>query len=255
MKTDRHSIFISVLAILLLAGCAGSTGTGSPVPNDTQFLLRTVSDTMDGDKPYHVYHAIYVEKDRSREPYRVLADFRYTPTENLSDALDSLKARGAVLKKTDTYGLPAEWVPLYRYKGQYYVYQPSEAGNLCRRILSDSLLVFWFMDEPMPYVLNKATKLNDSTFQVLSTDYLVKTPGFIRPEILNIYIIDKTRRIAVWEYKARSDTGYHYELVIPKSSIPLFDMIVNYSPQEKAGEFDFDSLSFPQLLRNRRLLR
>jgi hypothetical protein len=219
-------------------------------PADTVFLRKLVFDTVYQGTPYHVYNSIYIDTNRNSIHHQVLADFSFTPTENLAEYNERIVKRKIRLNKINTLGLPTEWVPLYLYQNKYYVYRPSEPGELRRRILNDSLLIFWFMDGPMPYILQSVTQTDNENWLVKSKDYFIRMEGFIRPEILNIHMIDPVNKVAVWEYKSENEKEYRYELCIPKESIRNFDIIINDS-NEKAMEFDFDKPDFKKLLKKK----
>ena len=127
---------------------------------------------------------------------------------------------------------------------------PSDAGNLRRRIVTDSLLIFWFIDGPMPFPIRSLTKKDNYTWSLRNDDLFVKMEGFIRPEILNIYILDPQTNMAVWEYKAGNEKGYSYELCIPKENLKNFPAIINDS-NEKSVEFEFEQPDFKKLLKKR----
>ncbi|MES2331925.1 MAG: hypothetical protein V4539_20125 [Bacteroidota bacterium] len=217
---------------------------------DTTFLIKRSKDTIYNGVDYHFFYNVYIDTNRNSKNHQLLGDFLFTQDQNIDAYNERIKKRKIALSKIPLDDLPREWVPLYLYKNKYYVYKPSDLGNLGRRIVSDSLLMFWFVDGPMPYVLQSVSKKDNDTWEIRSKDYFVRMEGFIRPEILNIYIIDKENRIAVWEYKSETEKKFNYELYIPKENIKNFDMIVNES-DSKMPEFDFDQPDFKKLLRKK----
>ncbi|TFF34326.1 hypothetical protein [Mucilaginibacter psychrotolerans] len=138
--------------------------------------------------------------------------------------------------------MPRDWVPLYLYKGKYYVYKPSEPGELARRIITDSTVVYWWMDGPEVRPLQRAVKMKNGGLS------LQNTLSFdMHASNLNIYVIDPKLNITVFEDTAMPD-AYRYSLYIPKESIKYFDLIVNYCETQKVGEFEFDKPDFKRLL-------
>lgn len=240
-----------LLLLLLLINCKGKKNAFTSVPdkpgkaiNDTQFLERVIADT-----PYPFYHAVYIDSNRNADNYNFITDFSFTTSENLDYYLNDFKKRKIRMTPIASPDLPNEWIPLYLYKNKYYVYEPSEAGALCRRILNDSLLVFWFMDGPMPYVVRSITKTGKQSWQVQTKDYIIQEEGYVRPEILHIYMIDPVKKIAVWEYKSQNGKQYNYELVVAKESAKEFDIIINYCATNKMLEFEFDQPDFARLVK------
>lgn len=225
------------------------TASNSKLP-DTVFLRKLVFDTVFQGKSYHVYNNIYIDTNRHSINHQSLADFSFTKEQNIDSYNEKIIKRRIQLNKINKQSLPAEWVPLYIYKNKYYVYKPSEQGELRRRMINDSLLIFWFMDGPVPYVLQSITQIDKENWLVKSKDHFVRMEGFIRPEILNIHIIDPVNKIAVWEYKSENEKEYSYELCIPKENIQNFDIIVNDS-NGKTAEFDFEKPDFKKLLKKK----
>jgi hypothetical protein len=217
---------------------------------DTVFLRKIVFDTVLAGKPYHIYNNVYIDNNRDSKNHGLLADFSFTEEANLIKYTEKLKKRNIRLSKIPAQGLPTEWIPLNVYKNKYYLYMPSDGGYLNRRMITDSLLVFWLMEGPTPYPLQSITKKDAGTWAIRSTDLFVKMEGFTRPEILNIYIIDPKTNMAVWEYKSETEKNYSYELCIPRENIKDFDIIVN-DGNEKSPEFDFDKIDFKKLLKQR----
>ncbi len=221
-----------------------------PKQIDTTFIERVICDSGYEGTPYHFYHAIFIEQNRKSEYYKDLSDFSFSKFENLDDANNVLRKKKIRLKKFNTLGLPKEWLPLNLYKGKYYLYAPSDWGNLGRRIICDSSLIFWFMDGPTPYAFQSIKKYNDTTYSLRTRNYLYACEGCVSPEILNIYIIDKKNKIAVWEYKSEKEKNYTYCLYVSKENIKKFDIIVNYCKTDKQMEVDFEEPDFARLLKN-----
>lgn len=189
---------VTILLGLLLFACSTSLLSNNALAKnksatlkDTLFLERSICDNFYRDSFYHFYHAVYVETNRNSEYYNQLADFSFTDSENLDEYNKGFKRKGIRLSKINTTDLPTEWVPLYQYKNKYYVYSPSEPGNLNRRILNDSLLICWYLDGPYPYALSSVKKIADTIYSITTKELFINTDVFAKPEILNIYIIDK----------------------------------------------------------------
>ncbi len=235
--------FFSMIAFACTSHPDTLNRAANQTKKDTIFLQRDLST---GIKT--LYHAVYIDTNRNSIFYKELADFSFDKYENMDEYNKQLKEKGIHLHKVTTPGLPVEWVPLYLYKNKYYVYSPSDKGELNRRILNDSLLIFWSIEGPIPYVLLSVKKVNEQTYTVHTKDVFVQAGDFFRPEIVNIYMIDPEKKIAVWEYKSLNQKEYTYELYIARESIQKFDMIVNYCKTDKMSEFNFDTPDFTKLL-------
>jgi hypothetical protein len=141
-------------------------------------------------------------------------------------------------------GLPREWVPLYRYKGKYYIYSPSEAGNICRMIITDSTIVYWGMEGPTPEPIFQALKVKPNTWYVRSGAFYINS----KDSRLTIHLIDPVNKIAVWE-DASQPIGTRYNLYVAREKARNFDMVVNYCKENKEMEFMFDKINYPLLLK------
>jgi hypothetical protein len=101
---------------------------------DTDFITREVTKEN--------YCAAYIEHNRQSKLYDIL-DFKMDRYESndYNEEYKSLKKRHPHnLKIYDLAGLPKEWIPLYKYKGKYYIYYPSDWGDLGRRVITDSTM-------------------------------------------------------------------------------------------------------------------
>lgn len=211
---------------------------------DTLFLEREIRDT-----PYPFYHAIYIETNRKSKYYDQLADFSYNEFGNLTRYNEEFNKRGIHLNKLKPVDLPVEWLPLYLYKNKYYVYIPSDWGDMQRQILTNSLLIYWGMEGPIPYVLTDLKKINRDLYSVFSTNYFMEWGGGSKQENVDIHIVDQKNKIAVWEYKNAPEEEYRYALYVAKEKIRNFDLIVNYCETDKQMEFEFEQPDFAALLK------
>ena len=214
--------------------------TTIPPHSDTAFILRELSRD--------VYHAIYIEKNRNSRFYKNLLDFNFSKSDQESMLMNynnnSLVEEGKHLRKYDLQGLPKEWVPVYNYKDHLYLYAPSDWGNAGRVILSDTALIFWYMDGPYPvqYMSFKKTNANDYKLEY------AETSGQSSNRTVIIHTIDPKTGLTLWEYTSGSGGETFYQLNVPKEKASNFDMIVNYCEHMKQMEFDFDPIDYKKYL-------
>jgi hypothetical protein len=209
--------------------------------NDTLFISREVTKED--------YCAVYIQKNRRSREYDWLLDFKMDSFENVDykQNLESLQRHmKKSLKRYDLAGLPREWVPLYLYKGHYYIYSPSEPGYLDRRFITDSTMVYWYMDGPFPEAISTIKKINGHTW------YFETGPHRLEKitSRLTIHIIDPKNMIAVWEDASESRT-FRYGLYVPREYARNFDVIVNFCSENKAAEFSFDRVDYADLLKGK----
>jgi hypothetical protein len=237
----------SILSILIISWIFAA-GRHAYVPEHlgTRFPK---SDTIfiEREKTKDYYCKTYIEKNRESILYEQLIDFSMEnwEKERYSYGLKELKKnRLHVLKKYKLTGLPREWLPLYRYKGKYYVYSPGEEGTEGRRFLTDSTMVYWFGDEVSPQPILSAQAVNLQTWYLNIRSYFEQR----RNSKLIIHIIDPKTKIAVWEDDNQPDAD-RYELYIPKESVKDFDMIVSRCDNIKTAPFgSFDQIDYKALL-------
>jgi hypothetical protein len=194
------------------------------------------------------YHVIYIDTSRHSKYYDRLSDFKFSEYDNrnyLENYLYLNKKQPNCFRKTNNTDLCEEWLPVYMYKDNFYVYAPSGWGNARRRIINDSAFVYWYMDGPMPFPIISITKdKNLYSLEVLSI-YESEPSSFI----LNIYRIDPKTKLSVFEYPERAEE-FRYQLFIPKQSIYEYNMIVNYCEKQKQREFKFDDVDYLGLIKN-----
>ncbi len=205
---------------------------------DTDFISREVT------KEY--YHAVFIEHNRQSIFYTDLLDFKMDEYEN-----DEYKQEYKVLKKRssspfkiyDLTGLSKEWIPLYKYRNKYYIYYPSDRGNAGRRIISDSTMVYRFMDGVRIEPFMAVKKVDNHTYSFNLRSLFIDT-GISQ---ITIHIIDPKNNIVVWEDS--SPYSGHFQLFIARENAKNFDMVVNYCKEIKTEEFQFDDIEFASLLK------
>jgi hypothetical protein len=208
-------------------------------PADTTFLLKEANKGF--------YHAVFIEKGREAKVYKRLLDFKYDHYDSIAynENYKILKIKfKKPLKKYDVAALSQGWLPLHSYKGNYYLYAPSDWGNASRRILTDSTLVYWGMEGPDQKPLFSFKKITDRKYSLTSQPFY----QFVKKSSINIYIIDPKNKVAVWEDTALP-ADYRYALYVPLQYAQNFDLVHNYCKTEKTMEFEFDKIDFKALIK------
>ena len=207
--------------------------------NDTVFISKGIISKY--------CHAVYIEPNHQSKKYETVLDFKMDCNEN-EEYLENYRALKKrikyPLKTYNLINLPKEWVPLYRYKSKYYTYYPSDPGNLGRRILTDSTMIYWYMDGPSLKPFRTVKQINGCTwyFKIHPTRLDNNDAELI------IHVIGSKNKIAVWE-NTSAPAAYRYELYVPRENAGNFDMIVNECKQNKEPEFLFDEIDFAALLK------
>jgi hypothetical protein len=145
--------------------------------------------------------------------------------------------------------LRKNWLPLYQYKGKLYLYSPCDGGNSNKRTITDSTLIFWYLEGPYPYIIKSFNKVSDGKYQITSIDAFNNEDVNFKPEDLVIEF-DDTRNIAIWKYGSLHKEDYVYRIFVPLEYATKFELIVNYCPQNKHGEFEFEKIDIQKVFNN-----
>lgn len=218
---------------------------GQFVENDTLFFVQEY-DREDGEMSRNTY--IFLEPDRQSEYFQ--PDYWINRFEgNHEDYLQQikehrnyhLKNNGTPYQKVNTFGLPADWIPLHYFDRKPYAYIPPETDTPAPRRLTDSLLIQKDF-EIYTFPLRESRKLSPTLyhFRLEETD-------------LFIHILDEQTQTAVWEYRQGKKNWYH--LMIPVASVRYFDLMHSITPNHKYFETHqapvFDSVNIKALLQQK----
>jgi hypothetical protein len=242
----RSLIFITLL-VFLFKGVNSKSGESlsfdktTTAKGDTDFILKEKIKGAD--------YVVFIEKNRKSEYYNWLTDFsmdKFESQEYKANLKTLKKNSPEKMKKYTLHGLPKEWIPLYLYKGKYYIYYPMEAGELGRRIITDSTMIYWFNDGKYPLRLQSVKQTGKTNWQ-----FRIKSPhldSYKKSVWIIIHIIDPINQIAVWENSGEQGL-YRYDLYIPKSKAKNFDVVVSKYAEGKLEEFNFDPVDYKALLK------
>jgi hypothetical protein len=236
-------LFISLLSCYLISMNYGR------IPRENLSNTHKSGDTIFISRKFGkgYYHAVYIEKNRQSVLYKDLLDFKMDKEDHelYEDNLKGLKKISKSFKNYNLNGLPKKWLPLYKYKKRYYIYYPSEWGEVDRNVLTDSTLVCWGIEGPYPYTIESARKININTYTFTTCSYSTGKERHIKTII---HIINPKTKLAIWEYPDEKSDN-RYELYIPRMSASKFDMVVNYCAEVKMSEFMFDNIDYKTLLK------
>jgi hypothetical protein len=232
-KTDTTSVDSSSQTLV-------DTTASTPIIEDTIFIKRELTEK--------VYHAIYIEKDSANKRFQWLTDFTF-------DEFDSSALKGNRehmreklpdrFGRVDLHGLPNDWLPLYLYKNDYYLYAPSDWGNAGKRIVTDSSLIYWYMDGPYAMPFQSSKKVSDRKY-VFTFNNPWDDDNHLNQLIITI--IDPVTKMSVWEFSDEKRL-HRYRIYVPKSSAHHFDLIVNYCNNMKQLEYDFEEVDYEAFLK------
>lgn len=222
----RNYLFYSLMGLFACLAAAGQQ-------RDTVFILRETGA---------YYHAIFTETDPNSPHYRDLASNRYSTWDSAfyREGVDLLKKK-VRLSNHPLPGLPRSWHPLQQYKGQYYVYFPSDGMNNNWIHLTDSTLLEYGGGEMLPYALHKVEQQGTRKY-TFSTTFVSGERCTVR-----LHLLDTEKGIGLFEFM--DETGVErYQLVVDTGKMKNFPLIVNYCLEGKQEELEFEEPDYKQLL-------
>lgn len=229
-----RSTCILIFLFSLISGCARETVNFQSLDNkkDTVFL-RNITEG-------YFYNKVFVESNRESRHYDEALDFSFK-----DEALEDWSEHERLKKMTrfDTSVLPDEWLPLYQYQGNYFIYKPGEADD--KRIINDSVIVYYH-HEALICVIDKFDRISSRHYKIQTHNNYGIYSNI--PDNLDLYIIDPVNNIAVWKYRIKDDSPPVYSLLVAKQNAKAFPLVVNEA-NEGPHEFEFDPVDFKKLLK------
>ena len=221
--------------------------------SDTVFLVNEyIYDSI-------TRYIVYIEPDKSSEYYNRIGNFNlkrekyyviinddsiyifmnnrlYDYNYTYEDEDDFKEVFITLKKKKTPKNLPTKWVPLYLYNNEYYLYAPCE-WTIPKYNITDTLLMYYgWMDGLYGFSY-------DTIIQKSNNHYSIQNiKGFHNTEI-NIYIIDKAKGIAVFEFD-----NYKPSLYVDAEKIRNFPIIV-CECTEKYEEYEFPDIDIKKLIK------
>lgn len=143
-----------------------------------------------------------------------------------------------------------EYVPLFRYKGEYYLYRPTQWH--VKRMITPNFIVYDYLDGLYPRGILDFKKISPSSFRMRVIDGNLY--GETSPVDMEIYVIDEKRGIILWR-ELYGGGEKHDVLFVKTRSASAFDMIVwdTMELQDEATDI-FETPDYEEIIRLGRLL-
>lgn len=203
---------------------------------DTIFIQRETADT-----PYAFYHAIFI--DTGMEFQNQLTRFNFDKYDSATYFEQLTNLRPLKHNNVSLNSFPKKWVALYKLKGKYYLYTPSDFGNHFHFEITDSTTIDFTMEGPEPSRLDKISFVSPTQVVIDRTNYW-------EGKYVVINLVDKAKGIAVFTFsRTNNSKDGRQVLMIDARKAHMFSTIVNYCPTDKQSEFDFDKIDFKSLLK------
>jgi len=226
-------IFKNILFLSIVLSAQQTLFAQTMIIPDTTFIER---DTVNGN-----YHAVFIDTARSSLYYDYINTFTFDESDSAGyqTSVDCLKPFSYI--NNDIFGLPKRWLSLNIYKGNYYLYSPSDYVNNYRVAITDSNYIGYYNDGPQATKINSITETNQKTYRLELSNCNNTTAE------LFIHLIDPQRGIAVFEFPYVTIEG-RYILMVDADKAKNFPIIVNYGTV-KFTEFKFEQPNFDRLLK------
>ena len=156
------------------------------------------------------------------------------------NSLDYLKENKLILMRGKPIIPWKVWIPLKKYKGDYYVYRPCDGIFHFAQSINDTTFIDWTVEGPTGHQIQ-------SFFKTENNIYVFELNNMQR--FLFIHIIDHERGIAIFE-DTNDRRGNKYHLMIAAEKMRSVPIIVNYCPLQKQRELQFEAPDFESLLKS-----
>lgn len=240
--------FATLIAYAQRGGYNETVREGPFVENDTTFIQKVYHT---GPNKYDNYtDKLYIETDHESEAYRSVL---YQSIE-FDDLVQVLAFVPGILQEYDTLAkidnedwfLIGEYLPLFRYQGKYYLYGPTQIGCDGRRMITQSFVLYNYLDGLYPYGITHFGKISSDAFSLSTYDAAYKGRTDMR-----IYVIDRDKGLIVW--REREGGRNRDQLYVKVRYADAYDMIV-WKTLECQPEFDgFDEIDYESIIRHKRL--
>lgn len=204
---------------------------GRDITTDTIFLLKDAN------------HSVFIEANRNSRFYNMIADFSFGQfdTATYDRSLDYLREKKMKLTKNNIHDIPRKWILLNYYKNKFYTYKPSDFYSHFKVMITDTAFIDFSGEGPCANKIISYKRIDRKTMSFSLAS--IEKPN----RRLIIHIIDEQKGIAVFEEPDNKDNRYY--LMISAEKMRQLPIIVNYSPEDKAMEMDFDEPDFSKLLK------
>ncbi|MCF6403736.1 hypothetical protein L3C95_12670 [Chitinophaga filiformis] len=221
-------ILTVLLTMYTCAICAQSTGK-----RDTVFLLREKRTTG--------YHAVFIDTNPASGYYKAISDFSFTGDDKKIYANTLALVKDKRLTRFTSKEFPRRWIQVYQHKEKFYVYHPSDFMYHSMVRVTDSTYIDYCGEGPLANRIISFSKVDSTTYR-----FTLKSPYTGIHKVV-VHIIDPKRGIAVFEESVETGEKY-YNLMVTADKVRGLPVVVNYSPDQKEVEFDFDEPDYWKLV-------
>lgn len=226
--------------IILMLACPAVQGWAQDpfVLNDTTFIIRDTTGP---------YHAVFIAAQGDTAWYNEVAG----PVSDLSEdklvmsqrkALQDMGRKSPGVASTE-YFKRRDWVKAVLWKGRPYLYRPSDPNSHFRAQQFPRLIITDDGVDPIAYVVVAypvKSAEGTPTVDYASVSVMSHALDPVNDTVhVRLHTVDAALGLTLWEFEDSSGDVVH-ELMVPRENARLFPIIVNYPPEQKEPEFEFD---------------
>jgi hypothetical protein len=203
------------------------------VKKDTAFLHRAFENGS--------YHAIFLANKNSPFHDEVSEGFKID-TFTYNSFVRDLKDSGNSIRNFEI-NFNQDWYSLHQYKQKYYAYLPSEPYvNSYIRITDSTVILNDFNDGLIPALIQKLEWLDAKTLKIHTAAV------YKEYSVLIFHFLNVARDLSVIEFPYK-DKKIRFRLSASKDRLKKYPIIVNYCPDARVHEWEFEKPKFEALLK------
>jgi hypothetical protein len=184
------------------------------------------------------YGSVYVTRDHSCDLYDWLCPDPKSWLKSYDIDVNFPEIAHFLNPQESTSNFPRYWNNLYEYKGNYFVYGPSDWMANRPDYISDSFLVEIASD--ITYFRVKKTE------HICSSEHLLTLDLFGEEATLRIRLLAFPKGASLWDYRIKNESWS--ELKVSSDYVRTYDMINNDCVNQKCHqEFQFDTIDLSRL--------
>lgn len=185
---------------------------------------------------------IFIDYSKNSEFFKRRKEYQFSRKNEDSlviEDLNNFKKQNS-FKNIEIKNLPKKWVELFLFRGKYYTYYPCDFCGDVDNIEFENSMFFTYRCEYIE--LNKIEKSSQ-----VKDNFSLEISNSENKGILNIYMIDLEKGVAVFETKIENENTY--KLMLDVSKLDKFPMIVNDCKSKKREIFNqFETPNFKKIL-------
>ena len=265
----RKLVFFYFLIVIFLASCGSDVPNKLPSANQKKNKEDITHETVDSidelvlelpfdiDSVQIIYsggtekdrHIVFVDDANNIDYYTQLNHFSMPTKFETAMYRDSYSLIMEQELKIDTnlvqlQSFPDKWLSVYYYNSDFYLYSPAREELNHRIKITDTTFMVFNNHGVVAEKISSFEKNDENyyTFVALATTEAEE----VYTKEINIYFIDDSYSIAIWEEFAPS--GLRYKLMIPANKAMQLPVVVNFGEKSKPDEFVFDEINYFEII-------